>query len=150
MINKEKILYEKIDPEIREIIRLLNLLDFCATFTSCQGHVTKRYEGKPSDSFYQYTADLFVKLEVYNEKEFLKLTKFLQQNFYKRVNWWLNISKHFYYDQSLPPYEKAHSFYDISIIVEQNDPKRLEGILDRARSYLKHRLEEWSEKNGKG
>lgn len=142
VVDKQKILYDKIDEDIRDIIREINEIKFCATVACCQGHPTEMCE-VANDRHFKYAADFYIVFEVYDEAAFLKFMEYLQKGFYKAVNWWMNISKQFYFDP-VPGYTPVpNSVWRLSVAPAANSPVKIERILEKTRKWLKEKVMEF-------
>jgi len=144
VIDKKKIPYDKIDVDIKNIIKMINTLPFCATISCCQGHLTTMFK-KGINNRYKYTANLFIAFEVYDELKFLKFLENLQKGFYKSVNWWMNIIKEYYFDP-IPNYDVPSISWRISIDISSNSKVKLKEILKRSRRWLRHCILEFKGK----
>jgi len=132
VVNKEKIPYDEIDPEMIQIIKEINSLSFCATTSCCQGHPIKMFD--KGDDF-KYTADLYIMFEVYDELKFLKFLEAIQKGFYKAVNWWMTIIKEYRFDP-VPSYNTPSAIWRINVSLASNSPIEIERTLKRTRQWF--------------
>lgn len=121
MGKKVKIPYRKIDPEIREIIRQMNKLDFIETMFSCAGHPTK-------DKTFHF-AELYIMFKSNDDLRLFDFIGELAKDFYNKNESSIRISKHYDLDISCGLGNLPRTYWLLNVLVSRNKKEDVERSL---------------------